>query len=85
MAARLGGGSARGLGGLFGRWEDVVGEAAAAHARPGSLRQGRLVIEVDHPAWVTSLAHLETTILRRLDEVVGHGVVRSVDLRVRAH
>ncbi|MEO5679936.1 MAG: DUF721 domain-containing protein [Acidimicrobiales bacterium] len=83
VAARLGGGSARGLGGLYERWEDVVGEAAAAHARPGPLRQGRLVIEVDHPAWATSLAHLEATLLRRLAEVAGPGVVKGVDVRVR--
>ena len=83
VAARLGGGSAQGLAALYGRWEDIVGSAAAGHARPGALRHGRLVIEVDHPAWATSLAHLEATILRRAAEVVGAGVVRVVEVRVR--
>ncbi len=85
VAARLGGGSARGLGALYERWEEVVGPGAAAHARPGALRQGRLVVEVDHPAWVTSLAHHQATILRRAAEVAGPGVVHAVDLRVRLH
>ena len=83
VAARLGGGSARGMAALYERWEEIVGAAAAVHARPGALRQGRLVVEVDHPAWATSLAHLETTIVRRAGEVAGPGVVRAVDVRVR--
>jgi len=83
VAARLGGGSARGLGALYDRWEDIVGAAAADHARPGALRLGRLVIEVDHPAWATSLAHLEPTLVRRAAEVAGPGVVRAIDVRVR--
>ena len=83
VAARLGGGSARGLGALYDRWEEIIGVAAAAHARPGALRRGRLVVEVDHPAWATSLAHLEGTLLRRAAEVAGPGVVEAVDWRVR--
>ena len=83
VAARLGGGTARGMTALYQRWEDVLGAAAAVHARPGPLRQGRLVVEVDHPAWATSLAHLEGTIVRRAAEVAGPGVVRGVDVRIR--
>ena len=83
VAARLGAGSARGLGALYERWEDIVGRPAAAHATPGGLRQGRLVVEVDHPAWATSLAHLEATLLRRIAEVAGPDLVRGVELRVR--
>ena len=83
VAARLGGGSARGMAALYERWEEIVGSAAAGHSRPGPLRQGRLVLDVDHPAWATSLAHLEATIVRRAAEVVGAGVVRGVDVRIR--
>lgn len=83
VAARLGGGSARGLGALYESWADIVGAAAAAHARPGALRRGRLVVEVDHAAWATSLAHLEGTLLRRAAEVAGADVVHAIDWRVR--
>ncbi len=85
VAARLGAGSARGLGTLYDRWEDIVGGPAAAHATPAGLRQGRLVVEVDHPAWATSLAHLEATILQRITEVAGPGLVQGIELRVRPH
>ncbi len=85
VAAKLGAGTARGLGALYERWEEVVGAAAAAHTSPGALRGGRLVIQVDHPAWATSLAHLEATLRRHLDAVAGPGVVRAVEVRVRPH
>ena len=84
VAARLGAGSALGLGALYERWEEIVGGPAAAHARPAGLRGGRLVVEVDHPAWATSLAHLESRLLGRIGEVAGPGLVQGIDLRVRA-
>ena len=83
VATRLGAGSALGLGALYDRWDEIVGAPAAAHARPAGLRAGRLVVEVDHPAWVTSLAHLESTVLRRVSEVAGPGLVTGIELRVR--
>lgn len=83
MATRLGAGSARGLGSLYDRWDDIVGAPAAAHAIPAGLRLGRLVVEVDHPAWATSLAHLEATLLRRIADVAGPNLVRGIELRVR--
>lgn len=83
VAARLGAGSARGLGALYERWEEIVGGPAAAHATPGGVRQGRLVIDVDHPAWAISLTHLEATLLRRVAEVAGPELVSSVEVRVK--
>ena len=83
VAGRLGAGSARGLGALYDRWDDIVGAAAAAHAIPAGLRRGRLVVEVDHPAWATSLAHLESTLLRRVADVAGADLVTGIELRVR--
>lgn len=84
VAARLGAGSARGLGALYDRWEEIVGAPAAAHAVPAGLRKGRLIVEVDHPAWATSLAHLERTLLRRVTEITGSDQVRGIELRVRS-
>ena len=66
---------------LFGRWEAVVGEAIAAHARPAKLDGGRLVVEVDEPGWATQLRYLEGDVLARLQAA---GVeVTGIDVRVR--
>lgn len=83
VAARLGAGSARGLGTLYEHWVEIVGAPAAAHAAPAGLRRGRLVVEVDHPAWATSLTHLEAALLRRVAEVAGPGLVKGIEVRIR--
>ena len=36
-------------------WEEVAGEAVAAHAWPTALRQGVLTVAVDHHAWAAEL------------------------------
>jgi predicted nucleic acid-binding Zn ribbon protein len=75
--------SAASLGGVFGRWEEVVGPQVAEHARPSSLDSGRLVVVVDQPGWATQLRFLEADLLRRLAEMVGPGVVASIEVKVR--
>ncbi len=73
--------SARQLGGVFGRWEETVGSAVAAHVRPLRLDGDVLVVEVDDPGWATQLRLLETTMRDRLTEVVGLTVSR-IEVRV---
>ncbi len=67
--------------GVFGRWDDAVGESVAAHVRPVRLDQGVLTVEVDDPAWATQVRFLTGTIIDRLAEVGGVTVDR-VDVRV---
>ena len=82
VARRIGAPGARSLGAVFGHWEDVVGASVAAHARPTSLRDGVLRVEVDEPGWATQLRYLAPDILRRCAEVAGPDVVVSVDVKV---
>jgi predicted nucleic acid-binding Zn ribbon protein len=79
----LRGTGARTLAGVFGRWEEAVGPQIAAHARPASLTDGRLVVDVDHPTWATQLRFLEQDLLARLRDVAGADEVSSIELRVR--
>jgi predicted nucleic acid-binding Zn ribbon protein len=37
---------------LFTRWQQIVGESMAAHARLVDVRNGFLIVEVDHPGWL---------------------------------
>jgi predicted nucleic acid-binding Zn ribbon protein len=82
LAASLGAPRPDVLGAVFSRWEQVVGSNVAAHARPLSLRDGLLVISVDHPAWATELSYLRADLLRRLEEAAGPGQVLHIDVRV---
>jgi predicted nucleic acid-binding Zn ribbon protein len=72
----------RSLGTLFHRWSDAVGEVVAAHARPVSFDDGRLLVEVDDPAWATEMKFLEADIVARLRSVAGFQVSRF-DVRVK--
>ena len=51
----LRGTGARSLAGVFGRWDEAVGAQVAADARPASLIDGCLLVDVDHPTWATQL------------------------------
>ena len=70
------------MGGLFGRWDEMVGSAVAAHVQPVKLDGNRLVVEVDDPAWATQLRFLEADLRTRLEATVG-AVIESFDIRVK--
>lgn len=73
--------SAEAFGGLFGRWEEVVGADVARHVQPSRLEHGQLVVTVDDPLWATQIRLLSDTIRARLLEVLGVAVT-DVDVVV---
>lgn len=83
VVGALGGPGAAALQAVFGRWAEVVGAPVAEHAQPMSLRDGRLLVAVDDPAWVTEVRFQEAELLAKLAEVAGAGQVRAIDVRVR--
>ena len=84
VVTALGGPSVHGLTTLFDRWDQIVGERVAAHARPQGLDDGTLVVVVDEPGWATQLRFLERDLLTRLEEALGPGVVRHLVVRAQA-
>lgn len=69
------------LGGVFGRWDEAVGDALAAHVQPVKLDGTTLVVQVDDPAWATQLKFLESTLKQRLAEIAG-ATIERIDVRV---
>lgn len=69
------------VGGVFGRWDEAVGEQVAGHVKPVKLDEGVLLVEVDDPAWATQVKFLAPTITQRLAEIAGVRVDR-IDVRV---
>ena len=59
-------------------WKRLVGRALAAHTRPVSLRQGRLIVHVDRPGDGFALSYqrarlleqLQATTKRRVEDIV---------------
>ena len=84
VASNLGAGRADVVGSVFGRWDEIVGPAVAAHVRPVRVDGVTLVVSADHPAWATQLRHLAPDILARLREVCGaQNALERLDVRVR--
>lgn len=69
------------VGGVMGRWDAVVGAEIAAHCRPETFEDGVLSVRADSTAWATQVRLLTPTLLRRLAEEVGEGVVSRVVVR----
>jgi predicted nucleic acid-binding Zn ribbon protein len=67
--------------GVFGRWEELVGAEVARHCTPESFADGRLVVRTDSTAWATQLRLLAPTVVRRLNEELGHGTVTVIDVQ----
>lgn len=66
------------IGAVFGRWDQIVGPDLAEHTRPESFADGEVVIRADSTAWATQVRLLAASLVRRLNEELGHGMVASV-------
>ena len=66
--------------GVFGRWTELVGDEVASHCTPESFDDGRLVVRTDSTAWATQLKLLAPTVVRRLNEELGHGTVTVIEV-----
>ncbi|MGZ6753611.1 MAG: DUF721 domain-containing protein [Nocardioides sp.] len=66
--------------GVFGRWAELVGTEVAGHCTPETFADGKLVVRTDSTAWATQLRLLAPTIVRRLNEELGHGTVAIIEV-----
>ena len=73
--------AAAAVGSVFGRWEQIVGTALAAHTRPGGFTDGELLVIADSTAWATQVRLLRPQLIRRLNSELGHGTVTGVRVR----
>jgi predicted nucleic acid-binding Zn ribbon protein len=82
VARAIGAPPASTLTAVFAGWNDIVGDAVAAHARPVSLVRGVLRVAVDQPAWATELRFIGPQLLQRCAEVTGDDSVVRLEVRV---
>jgi predicted nucleic acid-binding Zn ribbon protein len=66
--------------GVFGRWAELVGADVGAHSTPESFAEGKLAVRTDSTAWATQLRLLAPTVVRRLNEELGHDTVRVIEV-----
>ncbi len=66
------------VGGVVGRWREVVGDQVADHCEPETFEDKVLVVRADSTAWATQVRLLAPQLLQRLAAEVGEGVVETV-------
>lgn len=69
------------VGGVIGRWEQVVGPEVAGHCTAEAFAEGELTVRTDSTAWATQMRLLAPTVLRRIAEELGPGVVERLVVR----
>ena len=65
---------------LLARWPLLVGPTNAAHSRPEAYADSVLTVRTDSTAWATQLRLLAPTVVRRLNEELGHGTVVLIEV-----
>ncbi|MCO5995122.1 DUF721 domain-containing protein [Actinoallomurus rhizosphaericola] len=66
------------VGGVFGRWPEIVGPELAEHTEPQTFEDGILVVAADSTTWAAQLRLLSGPLVKRLNEELGHGTVQRV-------
>ncbi|MFC8171152.1 DUF721 domain-containing protein [Streptomyces sp. NPDC057242] len=70
------------VGGVMGRWPQIVGDDLAKHCVPVRFDDEPdarvLTVQCDSTAWATQLRLLAPTLVARLNEDLGHGTVRLI-------
>lgn len=78
LAAERGWSEDLSVGGVVGRWREVVGDQVADHCVPETFEDGLLVVRTDSTAWASNLRLLVPQLLVTLEREVGPDVVREV-------
>lgn len=68
------------VGGVEGRWSQLVGPEVAAHCVPEEFEGGRLTVRTDSTAWATQVRLLAPTLLARLNDDLGAGTVTHLQV-----
>ncbi|WP_326809482.1 MULTISPECIES: DciA family protein [unclassified Streptomyces] len=71
------------VGGVMGRWPQMVGAEVAQHCEPQRYdeEERTLVVRCDSTAWATQLRLLAPKLVARLNEDLGQGTVKLIKVR----
>ncbi|RLL67825.1 DciA family protein [Streptomyces sp. Z26] len=71
------------VGGVMGRWPELVGPEVAQHCEPQRYdeEERSLLVRCDSSAWATQLRLLAPRLVARLNEELGQGTVRMLKVR----
>jgi hypothetical protein len=63
-------------------WDEVVGSAIAAQARPAAFKNGELLVHATNSVWLQQLQFLRQEILRKLNARCGDPFIRELKFKI---
>lgn len=66
------------VGGVIGRWPNIVGEDISAHSTAETFENSVLTVRAHSTAWATQLRFLIPNLLERIALEIGDGIVREI-------
>lgn len=69
------------VGSVVGRWAEIVGPQVAANVEVVAFEGTVLTVRAVSTAWATQMRLLQSSVLARIDEQVGSGVVTEIVVR----
>jgi hypothetical protein len=63
-------------------WPEIAGDQIAAHTRPDQIRFKKLHLVVANSVWLQQLTFLKPTLLKKINETAGSGIVADILFRV---
>jgi predicted nucleic acid-binding Zn ribbon protein len=67
---------------LFRQWEKIAGKAVSDHARLIDVRDGILLVEVDHPGWLQMLQLRKEALLKAARAAAPLAALEGIKVRV---
>lgn len=65
-------------------WQEALGETLWKNTRPVAVHHGTLVIAVRDHAWMQELQFMKDDIIKKLNRVLGPGVIRGIRFKIGA-
>lgn len=69
------------VGSVVGRWPAIVGDQVAAHVEVIAFEGTVLTVRARSNAWATQMRLLQSSILARIEQTVGEGVVTQIQVQ----
>lgn len=69
------------VGSVLADWASIVGPQIAENAKVETFENAKLVLRTSSPAWATQLRLLTPQLMHKFDEVLGVGVITTLEIR----
>jgi predicted nucleic acid-binding Zn ribbon protein len=66
---------------ILGRWAEIVGPKIAEVSSAERIRDGKLWVAVNHPAWRNELNFMKAELIEKINRELGEAIVKDIIFR----